>query len=73
MPAQGTKKYIVVAHPFSANQKKGINLWKESKPGTETKEPTGEQMYYEAGSEVFLTPEAAAPLVEIGRLRPAEA
>ena len=71
MPAAGMKKYIVVAAPGASNQTKGMHTWKQKTPGTKEDESTGDQVYVEVGTEVFLTPEAAQPLIDIGRLRPA--
>ena len=70
MPAAGMKKYIVMAAPGTNNPLKGMHTWKQKTPGTKEEEPTGDQVYVEVGTEVFLTPEAAQPLIDIGRLRP---
>ena len=71
MPTQGTKKYVVTAHPFAANQSKGMWLWNQTKAATKIDEPEGSQVYVEVGTEVYMTPEAAQPLIEANRLRPA--
>jgi hypothetical protein len=69
MPAAGMKKFIVTAAPGAANPKKGMWIWKQTEAATDEKEPKGEQVYVEAGTEVFLSQEVAQPLVDIGRLR----
>jgi hypothetical protein len=73
MPAAAKRKYIVTAAPGSNNPAKGMYVWKQTKAATDEKEPQGEQVYVEAGTVVELSPEAAQPLVDTGRLRPVEA
>ena len=71
MPAPGTKKYVVTAHPFAVNKTKGFHKWEQKAPATKEDEPQGDQVIVAVGGFVYLTPEAAAPLVKIGRLQPA--
>lgn len=66
MPAAGTKKYVVTSPP-NARSQKGMRIWDGTKDANGN--PTGEQVYVEVGGTVMLTPEAAAPLIEAGRLR----
>jgi len=69
MPAAGMKKYVVTAAPGANNPEKGMWLWNQTKAATDRDEPKGEQVYVPAGTEIMLMPEAAQPLVDIGRLR----
>jgi len=67
MPAAGTKKYIVTSPP-NARSPKGFYAFKQ-RGVKENGEPDGEIEKIPVGESVMLTPEAAAPLVKIGRLR----
>jgi len=69
MPAAGTKKYEVISPP-GARSKKGIYTWRPDGKQTENGEPTGDQVRAAVGEMVMLSPEAAAPLVATGHLRP---
>lgn len=66
--ATETKRYEVIAGPNTKNPK---GMWKFEPDGGKLPngEPTGVQVYVEIGGFVDLRPEAAQPLVDLGRLR----
>jgi len=71
MPAAGTKKYVITAHPLSHDKEKGIWMWEPDGGFLPNGEPTGKNVLYPVGKVVMMDPEVAAPLVENGRLTPA--
>jgi len=67
----GLKKYEVISPPF-ARKPKGMRIWQGDGGQRENGEPTGEQVYVEVGKTVELTPAAAQPLIDSGRLKAVE-